>query len=128
MDVRDHRPRDGGPRGALPTAAGPHLHAALHDLALPTFRQYARTWDWAVVLGDLPADGTRRTAGRGATRAGQPRSLALTAANGKATVIYGVTTAKGFEVRSRTQRRRGADRSSDEGPGRAAGPSGVTGA
>ena len=37
------------------------------------------------------------------TRAGSPRSLGLTAVNGKATLIYGVTTAKGLEVRSRTQ-------------------------
>ena len=38
------------------------------------------------------------------TRAGRPRSLGLTAVSGKATVVYGVTTARGFEVRARTQR------------------------
>ena len=38
------------------------------------------------------------------TRAGRPRSLALTAVDGRATVVYGVTTARGLEVRAQTQR------------------------
>lgn len=57
MDVLDLPHRAGGPRGAIVTAAGPHMRAALHDLALPTFRRYAQAWDWTVVVEDLPADG-----------------------------------------------------------------------
>lgn len=44
-------------RGVLVTAAGPRMRAALHDLALPTFRRYAERWGWDVVVEDLPADG-----------------------------------------------------------------------
>ena len=32
------------------------------------------------------------------TRTGRPRSIGLTAVSGKATVIYGVTTAEGFDA------------------------------
>ncbi|SDE36736.1 hypothetical protein SAMN05660485_00719 [Blastococcus fimeti] len=45
------------PAGAVVTAAGPHMQAALHDLALPTFRRWARRWGWAVLAHDLSSDG-----------------------------------------------------------------------
>ncbi|MEX2288711.1 MAG: hypothetical protein WD794_00095 [Mycobacteriales bacterium] len=45
--------RRGRSRGAIITAAGPRMRAALHDLALPTFRRYAEVWDWTVVVQDL---------------------------------------------------------------------------
>ena len=44
-------------RGAVVTAAGPQMRAALHDLALPTFRRWADRWGWEVHAHDLPADG-----------------------------------------------------------------------
>ena len=47
-----------GAVGAIVTAAGPAMRAALHDLALPTFRRYARTWGWTVLAEDLAADGS----------------------------------------------------------------------
>lgn len=50
-------PRRGRPRGAVVTAAGPMMRDALHDLALPSFRRYARAWDWVVLAADLPSDG-----------------------------------------------------------------------
>ena len=50
-------PRRAPSRGALVTAAGPRMRAALHDLALPTFAAYARAWDWTLVVEDLPDDG-----------------------------------------------------------------------
>jgi galactosyl transferase GMA12/MNN10 family len=43
--------------GVVVTAAGPTMRAALHDLALPTFRQWAARWGWEVVAHDLAADG-----------------------------------------------------------------------
>ena len=45
------------PRGIVVTAAGPHMRAVLHDLALPTFRRWARRWGWDVVAHDLATDG-----------------------------------------------------------------------
>jgi hypothetical protein len=45
-------------RGAIVTAAGPAMRDALHDLALPTFRTYAQTWNWEVLAHDLGADGS----------------------------------------------------------------------
>ena len=45
------------PRGALISAAGPAMHAVLHDLALPTFAHYAEQWNWSVQVADLPYDG-----------------------------------------------------------------------
>lgn len=45
------------PRGAVVTAAGPHMRSALHDLALPTFRGWARRWGWTVLAHDLGTDG-----------------------------------------------------------------------
>jgi hypothetical protein len=66
-------------------------------------RQFV-AWDDAAGLHlasrTLPGPWTTTTV----TRAGQPRSLAVTAVGGKATVIYGVTTVRGLEVRSTTQR------------------------
>jgi galactosyl transferase GMA12/MNN10 family len=44
--------------GAIVTAAGPAMHDALHDLALPTFRTYAETWNWQVLAHDLVMDGS----------------------------------------------------------------------
>lgn len=44
-------------RGAIISAAGPRMHDALHDLALPTFRRYADRWGWDVVTEDLDSDG-----------------------------------------------------------------------
>lgn len=44
-------------RGALVSAAGPAMHAVLHDLALPTFGRYAEQWDWSLLVEDLPSDG-----------------------------------------------------------------------
>jgi hypothetical protein len=46
-----------GTRGVVVTAAGPQMRAALHDLALPTFRRWAGRWGWDVLAHDLPADG-----------------------------------------------------------------------
>lgn len=53
-------PRQGGrqQRGVLVSAAGPRMRAALHDLALPTFRRYAERWGWDVLVEDLPHDGS----------------------------------------------------------------------
>lgn len=45
-------------RGAIVTAAGPTMRSCLHELALPTFRQYAEVWDWTVLAVDLPQDGS----------------------------------------------------------------------
>jgi hypothetical protein len=45
------------PRGIVVTAAGPHMRAVLHDLALPTFRRWAGRWGWDVVAHDLATDG-----------------------------------------------------------------------
>lgn len=44
-------------RGAVVTAACPHMRPALHDLALPTFRRWARGWGWTVLAHDLACDG-----------------------------------------------------------------------
>ena len=44
-------------RGVLVTAAGPALRSVLHELALPSFARYARRWDWALSVTDLPFDG-----------------------------------------------------------------------
>ncbi len=44
-------------RGALVTAAGPQMRAALHELALPTFARYAERWRWRVLAEDLTVDG-----------------------------------------------------------------------
>jgi hypothetical protein len=44
-------------RGAVVTAAGPQMRAALHDLALPTFRRWADRWNWTVLAHDLALDG-----------------------------------------------------------------------
>lgn len=54
-------------RGVIVSAAGPSMRAALHELALPTFRAYADTWGWAVAVEDLEVDGA--AADRGAQRA-----------------------------------------------------------
>ncbi|HEY3737136.1 MAG TPA: hypothetical protein VGL26_06805 [Jatrophihabitans sp.] len=51
MDFNPH------PRGVVLTAAGPQMHAALHRLALPTFRRYGDRWGYDVRAVDLPADG-----------------------------------------------------------------------
>ena len=45
------------PRGAVVSAAGPRMRAALHELALPTFRRYADRWGWDLLVEDLPSDG-----------------------------------------------------------------------
>ena len=45
------------PRKVLVTAAGPTMSRALHDLALPSFRWYARRWGYEVHAVDLPRDG-----------------------------------------------------------------------
>jgi hypothetical protein len=45
------------PRGAVVTAAGPQMRPVLHDLALPTFRTWARCWGWTVLPHDLASDG-----------------------------------------------------------------------
>ena len=50
-------PRSRGHRGAIVTAAGPSMRAALHDLALPTFRRYAAVWGWTVLAEELGTDG-----------------------------------------------------------------------
>jgi galactosyl transferase GMA12/MNN10 family len=50
-------------RGALVTAAGPGMRAALHELALPTFRRWADRWGWTVRATDLAADGAAADAG-----------------------------------------------------------------
>ncbi len=47
------------PRGAVVTAAGPHLRSVLHDLAAPTFQRWARQWGWTVLTTDLSSDGVR---------------------------------------------------------------------
>ncbi len=47
-----------GARGAIVTAAGPTMRAALYDLALPTFRAYAQAWGWSIVAEDLGQDGS----------------------------------------------------------------------
>lgn len=44
-------------RGAIVTAAGPQMASVLHDLALPTFADYARRWGWALLAEDLASDG-----------------------------------------------------------------------
>jgi hypothetical protein len=52
-------PRQGArqARGAIVSAAGPRMKAALHELALPTFRRYAQRWGWDLLVEDLPHDG-----------------------------------------------------------------------
>ena len=55
------RTRPARPRGAIVTAAGPRMRAALHDLALPTFARYAELWGWRLLVEDLPADGSGAT-------------------------------------------------------------------
>jgi hypothetical protein len=45
------------PRGAIVTAAGPHMRPALHDFALPSFRRWARRSEWTVLAHDLVSDG-----------------------------------------------------------------------
>ena len=57
------RPARRAARGAIVTAAGPRMRAALHELALPTFRRYAEQWSWELVVEDLPVDGTGACAG-----------------------------------------------------------------
>jgi hypothetical protein len=47
-----------GARGAIVTAAGPSMRDALHDLALPTFRDYAQVWGWDLLVRDLIVDGS----------------------------------------------------------------------
>jgi hypothetical protein len=37
------------------------MHAALHELALPTFARYAERWGWSVLAEDLPVDGAGAT-------------------------------------------------------------------
>ena len=49
--------------GILVSAAGPSMRAALHELALPTFRRWASRWDWDVRAVDLDADGVAADAG-----------------------------------------------------------------
>jgi len=44
-------------QGAIVTAAGPHMRAILHELALPSFRRYADRWGWALCATSLPHDG-----------------------------------------------------------------------
>lgn len=51
-------PNDSVPRGVLVSAAGPQMRDVLYDLALPSFRRYARRWGYAVDAVDLPADGS----------------------------------------------------------------------
>ncbi|HEX7189565.1 MAG TPA: hypothetical protein VF423_15200 [Actinomycetes bacterium] len=48
---------DAGRRLIL-TAAGPTMHAVLHDLSLPSFQRYAQRWGYAVRAVDLPSDGS----------------------------------------------------------------------
>ena len=55
------------PAGVIVSAAGPQMRSVLHDLALPTFRRWARRWEWEVLAHDLPADGV--AANEGAQRA-----------------------------------------------------------
>lgn len=53
-----HAPsRSGALRGVIVTAAGPTMHDVLHELALPSFQDYAARWGWAVHHEDLPYDG-----------------------------------------------------------------------
>lgn len=49
--------RSSGARGVIVTAAGPSMRSVLHDLALPSFRHYARHWGWDVLAVDLDGDG-----------------------------------------------------------------------
>src|SRR3954452_9633856 len=49
--------------GVLVSAAGPSMEAALHELALPTFRRWADRWGWEVRAVDLPTDGVAADAG-----------------------------------------------------------------
>jgi hypothetical protein len=49
--------------GVLVSAAGPSMRAALHDLALPTFRRWANRWEWEVWPVELDADGESADAG-----------------------------------------------------------------
>jgi hypothetical protein len=42
---------------ALVTAAGPQMREVMHDLALPTFSDYAARWGFEVCATDLVADG-----------------------------------------------------------------------
>src|SRR3954467_81093 len=55
------------PRGIVVTAAGPQMQAALHELALPTFRRWADRHGWGVIAHDLAAEGA--AADNGAQRA-----------------------------------------------------------
>lgn len=45
-------------RRVIVTAAGPHMHDVLHDLALPSIQRYAELWRWDVRVDDLPVDGS----------------------------------------------------------------------
>jgi hypothetical protein len=49
--------------GILVSAAGPSMRAALHELALPTFRRWADRWGWAVDAVDLTSDGVAADVG-----------------------------------------------------------------
>jgi hypothetical protein len=44
-------------RGQIVTAAGPGMASVLNDLALPTFRRYARRWNYSVHAETLSDDG-----------------------------------------------------------------------
>ncbi len=44
-------------QGAIVTAAGPQMSRVLHELALPSFMQYADCWGWTVEATDLVTDG-----------------------------------------------------------------------
>jgi hypothetical protein len=55
--------RSARPRGAVVTAAGPQMHAILHELALPTFHRFAGRWGYAVLAEDLSNDGAGADAG-----------------------------------------------------------------
>jgi hypothetical protein len=50
-------PNDSERRGVLISAAGPRMRDVLYDLALPSFRSYARAWDYSVQAVELSADG-----------------------------------------------------------------------
>ena len=82
-------PASGRPRGVLTAVSlGRQFLAWSDDRGLHlASRTRAGTWSSTTV-----------------TRAGRPRSLALTAVDGRATVVYGVTTAGGLEVRAQSQR------------------------
>lgn len=53
---------------ALVTAAGPTMRAILHELALPTFREFALRWGYEVMVRDLPQDGAASDTGAQAAK------------------------------------------------------------